>query len=35
MRNFKAKKCRLYETPYVAAPVREIGDVIVRTPPYA
>ncbi len=28
-------KCRLYETPYVAAPIREIGDVIARTPLYA
>ncbi len=27
-------KCCLYETPYVAAPVRETGDVIVRPPPY-
>jgi hypothetical protein len=24
-------KCCLYETPYVAAPIREIGDVIART----
>jgi hypothetical protein len=28
-------KCCLYEIPYVAAPVRETGDVIARTPPYA
>jgi hypothetical protein len=27
-------KCCLYKTPYVAAPVREIGDVIARTPLY-
>ncbi len=28
-------KCCLYKTPYVAAPVREQGDVIGRTLPYA
>ncbi len=28
-------KCCLYKTPFVAAPVRETGDVIARTPPYA
>jgi hypothetical protein len=28
-------KCRLYETPYIAAPVREPGDVIARTLLYA
>ncbi len=28
-------KCCLYEIPYVAASVREKGDVIARTPPYA
>jgi hypothetical protein len=34
-RNFKAKKCCLYETPYVTASVRETGeDVIARTPSY-
>jgi hypothetical protein len=33
--NSKDKKCCLYKTPYVAAFVREIGDVITRTPPYA
>ncbi len=27
--------CCLYKTPYVAAPVRETGDVITRTPLYA
>ncbi len=27
-------KVLLYETPYVAAPVRETGDVIARTPLY-
>jgi hypothetical protein len=27
-------KCCLYKTPYVAAPVKEIGDIIVRTLPY-
>ncbi len=27
-------KCCIYEIPYVAAPIREQGDVIVRTPPY-
>ncbi len=30
----RPKRC-LYKTPYVAAPVRETGDVIVRTPLYA
>ncbi len=33
LRNFKANKCCFYKTPYVPA-VREIGDVIARTPPY-
>ncbi len=28
-------KCCLYKTPYAAAPVRETGDVITRTPLYA
>jgi hypothetical protein len=28
-------KSFLYETPYVAAPIREIGDAIARTPLYA
>jgi hypothetical protein len=28
-------KCCLYKTPYVAAPVRETGDVIAKTPLYA
>jgi hypothetical protein len=28
-------KCCLYETPYIATPVRESGDVIARTPHYA
>jgi hypothetical protein len=28
-------KCCLYKTPYVAAPVRETGDIIARTPLYA
>ncbi len=28
-------KCCLNESPYVAAPVTEQGDIIVRTPPYA
>jgi hypothetical protein len=28
------KRC-LYKTPYVAAPIRETGDVIARTPSYA
>jgi hypothetical protein len=27
-------KCCLYKTPYIAAPIREKGDVIVRIPPY-
>ncbi len=27
--------CCLYEMPYIAAPVRETGDVIARTPLYA
>ncbi len=31
----KQPKCCLYKTPYVAAPVRETGDVITRTPLYA
>jgi hypothetical protein len=28
-------KCCLYKTPYVAAPVKETGDVFARTPLYA
>jgi hypothetical protein len=28
------RKCCLFETPYVAAPIREAGDVITRTPLY-
>ncbi len=28
-------KCCLHKTPYVVAPLREPGDVIARTPPYA
>ncbi len=28
-------KCWLYETPYIAAPIREQGEVIARTLPYA
>ncbi len=28
-------KCCLYETPHIAAPVKETGDVIARTPLYA
>ncbi len=31
-RETQRPKCCLYETPYVAAPIREIGDVIARTP---
>ncbi len=31
----KEKKCCLFKTPYVAAPMRQIGDVIVWTTPYA
>ncbi len=27
-------KCCLYETPYIAAPIRETGDIIARTPLY-
>jgi hypothetical protein len=30
----KDKKCCLYKTPYVAAHVRELGEVIARAPPY-
>ncbi len=33
--NSNDKKCCLYEAPYVAAPVREIGEIITRTPPCA
>jgi hypothetical protein len=33
-RNSKAKKCSLFETPYITAHVREIGDVVARTLPY-
>ncbi len=29
------QRCCLYETPYIAAPNREQGDVITRTLPYA
>jgi hypothetical protein len=32
--NSKDKKCCLYETPYVIAPMRKIGDVIEKTLPY-
>jgi hypothetical protein len=32
--NSKDKKCCLYETPYVAAPVRVLGDVIAKSMPY-
>jgi hypothetical protein len=32
--NSKDKKCCLYETPYIIAPMSKIGDVIERTPPY-
>ncbi len=32
--NSKVKKCCLYETPYVAAPVRVLGAVITKTTPY-
>ncbi len=28
-------KCCLYESPYIAAPIRETGGVIAITPPYA
>ncbi len=28
------RKCSRYKTPYIAAPIREQGDVIARTPPY-
>jgi hypothetical protein len=34
-REIQWPKCCLYKTPYVAAPVRETGDVITRTLPYA
>jgi hypothetical protein len=34
-RETQQPKCCLYETPYIAAPVRETGDVIARTPLYA
>ncbi len=34
-RETQRPKCCLYETPYVAALVRETGDVIARTPLYA
>jgi hypothetical protein len=30
----KDKKCFLYETPYVAAPVRVLADVIAKAMPY-
>ncbi len=32
--NSKEKKCCLYETPYVAEPVRVLGDVIKKAMPY-
>jgi hypothetical protein len=32
--NSKDKKCCLYETPYAAAPVRVLGDVITKATPY-
>ncbi len=32
--NSKEKKCCLYETPYVAAPMRVLGDVIAKAMPY-
>jgi hypothetical protein len=32
--NSKDKKCCLHETPYVAAPVRVLGDVIAKPTPY-
>jgi hypothetical protein len=31
----KDKKCCLYETPYIAAPMRVLGDVIAKTTPHA
>ncbi len=35
LRKSKAKTCCLvFKTPYVAAPMRIIGDIIARTPPY-
>ena len=33
-RETQRPKCCLYKTPYVAAPVRETGDIIARTPLY-
>ncbi len=33
--NLKDKKCCFFETPYVAAPMRVLGDVIARTLTYA
>jgi hypothetical protein len=30
----KDKKCCLYETPYITAPVRVLGDVIAKPTPY-
>ncbi len=32
--NSKNKKCFLYKTPYVAAPVRVLGDIIAKPMPY-
>ncbi len=32
--NSKDKKCCLFKTPYVAAPVRVLGDVITKTTTY-
>ncbi len=34
-RETQRPKFRLFKTPYIAAPIRETGDVIVRTPLYA
>ncbi len=32
--NSKEMKCCLYETPYITAPIRVLGDVIVNSTPY-
>ncbi len=32
--NSKDKKCCLYKTPYVPAPVRVLGDIIAKATPY-
>ncbi len=32
--NSKEMKCCLYETPYIAAPIRVLGDVIANSTPY-